>query len=524
MTFLEAAIELLKQERKPLHYSKLSELAIKRDLLDHVGRDPETAMQTALANAIKKGVPDLLVRVKPGVFGLRHYPAPAHDKPEKPQKQEAAAGEKKEKAKKSRSRRGGKKGKAAAAAEAAAPVEAASETPSEPVTTVAAEAAPVEAAQQPLLSGSESEAPVAAAEAPKTFHMPDDDEEEEDEAPPAATPGAPVFSASPNGATQQLGFGDERRGRRRRRRRRGRGGGEFGMPGGTPGGMPQPMQGGAMPQQQPYTPPPLPPPPPSTTPTGERVFGLADAAYEILRNQQDGRPMHVKQITDMAISRKLIKPDGHDLWRSVRVSLQQEIRERIAQGLRPRIRFAGGALFAAADRRVDPELLGVERQMAERLEALRKATRQGMVRRLSRLTTPAFETVAKLLLERLGYGGLETVKRTTEGLYLAVSQPRSGPEARTLVSIRAGAEQGRRAVGELRAGVQAKAMSDGLLVTSGRLLPDASQEAGTAGPPVELWDGEHVAGDMLKLGIGLTRTVMPIEYLDADFFADISET
>ena len=516
MTFLEAAIELLKQERKPLHYSKLSELAVKRDLLDHVGRDPETAMQTALANAIKKGVPDLLVRVKPGVFGLRHYPAPAHDKPEKPAKQEAAAGEKKEKAKKPRSRRG-KKEKAAAAPEAAAPVEAAPETPSEPVTTVANEPVP------PPVVEAAPPAEAAPAEAPRTFHMPDDEEEEEDEAPAAGTPGAPVFSASPNGTTQQLGFGDERRGRRRRRRRRGRGGGEFGMPGGTPGGMPQAMHGGVQPQ--PYAPPPpLPPPPPSTTPTGEKVFGLADAAYEILRNQQDGRPMHVKQITDMAISRKLIKPDGHDLWRSVRVSLQQEIRERIAQGLRPRIRFAGGALFAAADRRVDPELLGVERQMAERLEALRKATRQGMVRRLARLTTPAFETLAKLLLERLGFGGLETVKRTTEGLYLAVSRPRSGPEARTLVSIRAGAEQGRRAVGELRAGVQAKAMTEGLLVTCGRLLPDAAQEAGTAGPPVELWDGEHVAGDLLKLGIGLVRTVMPLEYLDADFFADISET
>ena len=96
MTFLEAAIELLKRERKPLHYSKLSELAVKRDLLDHVGRDPETAMQTALANAIKKGVPDLLVRVKPGVFGLRHYPAPSAAEPsaEKPKakEKEKAAG------------------------------------------------------------------------------------------------------------------------------------------------------------------------------------------------------------------------------------------------------------------------------------------------------------------------------------------------------------------------------------------------------------------------------------------------
>src|SRR5262249_6013100 len=78
MTFLEAALELLKQHRKPLNYKKLAEMAVKHDLLDHVGRDPESAMQTALANALKKGQPDLLVRVKPGVFGLRHYPAPSH--------------------------------------------------------------------------------------------------------------------------------------------------------------------------------------------------------------------------------------------------------------------------------------------------------------------------------------------------------------------------------------------------------------------------------------------------------------
>src|SRR5215475_9480811 len=115
MTFLEAAIELLKRERKPLHYSKLSELAVKRDLLDHVGRDPQTAMQTALSNAVKKGQPDLLVRVKPGTFGLRHYPAPERTAAPAPADEPAAKtaatagsspGEKPEKAKPRRARGG----------------------------------------------------------------------------------------------------------------------------------------------------------------------------------------------------------------------------------------------------------------------------------------------------------------------------------------------------------------------------------------------------------------------------------
>src|SRR5439155_1368560 len=107
--------------------------------------------------------------------------------------------------------------------------------------------------------------------------------------------------------------------------------------------------------------------------------------------------------------------------RQVRIALHQEIRERLAQGLRPRVRYAGGALFAAADRRVEGDLLGIERSLMERAEALKKSTRSAMVRRIGRLPAPAYETLARLLLERLGYSGLETVKRTAEALYLAAA-------------------------------------------------------------------------------------------------------
>src|ERR1039458_6467786 len=40
MTFLEAALEILKRERKPLHYKELTEKAMERKLLTFVGRTP----------------------------------------------------------------------------------------------------------------------------------------------------------------------------------------------------------------------------------------------------------------------------------------------------------------------------------------------------------------------------------------------------------------------------------------------------------------------------------------------------
>src|ERR1041384_465273 len=74
MTFLEAALEILRRERKPLHYKELTERAMDKKLLTFVGRTPEVTMQTQLTNAVKKAPGPPFVRVKPGIFGLLRYP------------------------------------------------------------------------------------------------------------------------------------------------------------------------------------------------------------------------------------------------------------------------------------------------------------------------------------------------------------------------------------------------------------------------------------------------------------------
>ncbi|HJX53263.1 MAG TPA: winged helix-turn-helix domain-containing protein, partial [Polyangia bacterium] len=83
MTFLEAALEILKRERRPLHFKELTEKATERKLLTFVGRTPEVTMQTQLTAAVKKAPGSPFVRVKPGVFGLLRYPeAPPEPEPE----------------------------------------------------------------------------------------------------------------------------------------------------------------------------------------------------------------------------------------------------------------------------------------------------------------------------------------------------------------------------------------------------------------------------------------------------------
>jgi HB1/ASXL restriction endonuclease-like protein with HTH domain/restriction endonuclease len=74
MTFTEAAAEVLRLVGKPLHYKDITELAIEKNLLSHVGKSPEVTMGSRLAALLKKGPKENpLVRIKPGVFALRAW-------------------------------------------------------------------------------------------------------------------------------------------------------------------------------------------------------------------------------------------------------------------------------------------------------------------------------------------------------------------------------------------------------------------------------------------------------------------
>src|SRR5271165_4193269 len=74
MTFIEAAAEVLRQAGKPLHYKDITEMAIAKNLLSHVGKTPEVTMSHRLTAAIKKDEKDMpIVKVKPGVFALREW-------------------------------------------------------------------------------------------------------------------------------------------------------------------------------------------------------------------------------------------------------------------------------------------------------------------------------------------------------------------------------------------------------------------------------------------------------------------
>ncbi|PRQ09280.1 winged helix-turn-helix domain-containing protein [Enhygromyxa salina] len=170
MTFLEAAIEILRSTEEPLHFNDIARLAVERKLLSHVGRDPNAAMRTCLNSAVRsKAHNGLVMRSKPGHYRLRpgvevpdSPPAPSHAEP-LPDAEVQKASNSKPKASDSSTRDQKKTEPPAAAArgrkkltrERAKPADPARETQAElelapPEAPVAAEAKPVSAAGVPM--------------------------------------------------------------------------------------------------------------------------------------------------------------------------------------------------------------------------------------------------------------------------------------------------------------------------------------------------------------------------------------
>ncbi len=73
MTFTEAAVEVLRLAGKPLHFKDITQMAIEKNLLSHVGKTPDVTMGSRLSAQIAKYPDGPIVRQKSGVYALREW-------------------------------------------------------------------------------------------------------------------------------------------------------------------------------------------------------------------------------------------------------------------------------------------------------------------------------------------------------------------------------------------------------------------------------------------------------------------
>jgi len=526
MTFTEAAIEVLRLTGKPLHYKKITELAIQKNLLSHVGKTPEVTMSSRLATLVKKEAADsLIIKVKPGVFGLRDFgreviEAAAAELPDDPS---AAAEEASHEA-----------------LEAAEPGDESGET-AEPPT----EAGEAVAADKPAKKPSK---PLPGSD---VFPEEDDDDE-------------PILGSLDKDdkqaqAADKAGGADGGRRRRRRRRR----GGPEGAEGGAeaprteaaaerPARLDRPERGPreerapreerglredrALREDRPredrssredrLREEPL-----RGDPNREHVDGelvgkdLADAVFTVMA-ALERQPQSLSRVAEQLVRRGRLAGDPVMLVPTIAAAVRADIARREADTVRPRFRIVLGRV-ALTDWSLPGEAVRFEQDAVRSADRQREQVRQAFLRRVRELPGAGFAELLATWLNVEGVVALRAVRRPGAQpgeLHLAGTLKRGHDETRlAIVARRDGREIGRERVIEVRGALHHYgSASAGWLITTGQVLSGAREEAAVPGTaPVACFDGVGLARAMERVGVGLRRHVVPLTTLDLDLLDNL---
>jgi len=544
MTFIEAAAEVLRLVGKPLHYKEITELAIGKNLLSHVGKTPEVTMSHRLTSAIKKDDKDVpIVKVKPGVFALREWE--------------------------------GKKGRRGAAAAAAEAEPEATEATDAQDAGVEVNALEIEAAmrgaeEKPApaqedepadddsgdrntpVSGEEALRGELAASGAEFF----DDEEDDDQ--PILAPLNQVAGQA-GAAGQPAGEGGRRR---RRRRRRGRGGAAGDNIAGEPR-FTQPRSDASQPRMDgPIQPTPIVSIDGDSSvearegvsarpvvrdrqqimaggqPTGidvplgegEELSGreLADAAGIVLSSfDRNAGPVATRSLAEALVRRGRLQGDPAMATAQVSASLRADNLRRSAAGQRPRFRFANGSRVALTDWTLGGELPRLEQEVVAAVERYREASRRAMLRRVQELPGHALIELVLLALERVGMTNLKAVRRAGspggEAHFSAMHKTGGDMIPTALVIRKDGREIGRERVTDLRGALHHYGpASVGWLLTAGQCLSGAREEAAAPGaPPVALYDGLAICKLLEEIEVGVVRTRFAVAIPDLELLENL---
>ncbi len=528
MNFIDAALEVLSNAPgTSIQVDEILRLATERELLDKPGKTPLRSLKAALTRELKKEDARRIDKLDTDLWQLRGGPAaeavetegepPAAEAEEAPAAEAKADGEAKAddegegkpeggRRRRRRRRRGGAKDKQPQEmpAEARAPLEL-----PEPLGTIEGLIAP----EQPVVRGTDAEVP-AEEEAAEVYGeeleaKPDgaftefSDEQTADE----DRPMLPEISARKERYAEMRDRRQserEQRKKEREERKKARAAKREARAAAEAAAVPAAAV--ALLEETPRY----------LRPGNE----VGDAAVEALRSIKGNQPVQIKQLVQMMRKRKQLEGDPNQTWPMVKAALLRHEAERADAGLVPDVVYRGRDLFALAS-----EAKGVtaatEKLLADAVVAQRLATRAALAEALRGLPLPALEPVAELYLLELGWRDIEWVKRVGQSSYATATA--LGLAGQVLVGVRSAAVD-RRGVGELRAGVTAKGLLQGLLLAPQPVDEEARVELQKPGAALHVLAGEAFVNAVWLAGIGIRTRAVEVTRLDTSFFAELARS
>ena len=462
MTFTEAAVEVLRSVGKPLHYKKITEIAIEKNLLSHVGKTPETTMSSRLATMVKKDRGDApIIKVKPGVFALRDAVEEADDE----STDDALADS------------------------------------DHPEADEGSDAAAPEAFDESTAEEADEEQSIAAQELPGADVFPEEDDDDE------------LILAN-----LDEGSGEGRRSRKRRSRRRR----DRDSDGAAPGAEGREARADRdrdrrsstrrRPRKEPSA------PATRAAEAGEPVGrDLSDAIETALRSR--GRQARsLLQVAENLIDGGRLSGSPATLAPTLSAAIRGDNAKRRASGRRPRFREGDGQV-SLLEWDLPNDAVNAERDALRAADRQRHSVRRALIQRLKELPDGALLELLAAWLNAVGVHSLRAV-RVDAGDFNLAGTLRRGPEETPLaISIyKGGAPVDKEAIVALRGGLHHYDHARiGWVITLGKTAAGTAAEGHAEGAaPCAVFDGDALAASMEEVGVGLQRVSLPLTVLDLD--------
>lgn len=457
MTFTEAAVEVLRTAGKPLHYKEITEIAIERNLLSHVGKTPETTMSSRLATMVKKDRGDApILKVKPGVFALRESPDDLlEDAGSTPPESEAP------------------------------------EAAGQDMATEAMGASEAGAKASTSLGG---EAEIVAQELPGADVFPEEDDDDE-----------LILANLDEGDAREGRKPRKRRPRRRRERESDSGSGAEARSGrrSTPRGRSR---------KEPEA------PATRAAEAGEPLGrDLSDAIETALRGGTR-QPRTLIQLAEALVATGRLTGSPALLAPTLAAAVRGDSAKRRASGGRPRFR-AGEGLVSLLEWDLPNEAVNAERDALRAADRQRQSVRRAFVKRLRDVPDGALLELLATWFNAVGVHSLRAVRADAGDFSLAGTLRRGPEETRLAIAIYRGKQPvNSDAIASLRGGLHHFDHARmGWVVTLGQVREGTLDEAHAEGAaPCAVFDADALAISMEEVGVGIQRAMLPLAMLDLD--------
>ena len=244
---------------------------------------------------------------------------------------------------------------------------------------------------------------------------------------------------------------------------------------------------------------------------------LTAAAYGILDGLPAGQSMPVRQLTQALIRQRHLEGKADALWRMVKGTLLVSEQRRNARGLPPLVQYRGKDLFSAGSTLGRSAVDLAEAALARAAENYAAAVEQEMQSRLAQLAPQMLERIAYVYLQATGWTDISWIKRVEKSSYALATAP--GAIDQTMIAVRGGPDDiDRRGVGELRAGLHAKDLDSGLLMSPCALSEEALAEMAKEGAHVRLVCGTDFIGELVAREVGISWRQQQLPKIDQRFW------